>query len=111
MPRDHDSVVRPDRFKPAERSQLKQTLFTDGNSPKILKHSVVALKKFDRDSLTKSFFLIAFSMSTKLCGKIKLPAQQISFHLAQTETSWFQVENYQILALFTFLFIKATLLI
>lgn len=111
MPWSHDSVVRPDRFKPAERSQPKQALFTDGNSPKILKHRVVALKKFDRDSLTKSFFLIEFSMYTKPCGKIKLHAWQISFHLAKTETSWFQMENYQILALFTFLFIKATLLI
>lgn len=111
MPWSHDSVVRPDRFKPAERSQPKQAPFTDGNSPKILKHGVVALKKFDRDSLTKSFFLIEFSMYTKPCGKIKLHAWQISFHLAKTETSWFQMENYQILALFTFLFIKATLLI
>lgn len=44
VPWDHDSVVRPDRFKPAKRSQPKQARFTDGNSPKILKHGVVALK-------------------------------------------------------------------
>ena len=34
---------------------------------------------------------------------------QIFFHLAKTETSWFLMENYKILALFTFLFVKDTL--
>lgn len=53
VPWDHDSVVGPDRFKPAKRSQPKQVLFTNGNSPKTLKLWVHALKKFDRDSLTK----------------------------------------------------------
>lgn len=42
--RDYDSVVGPDRFKPAKRSQTKQALFTNGNSPKIQKLWVCALK-------------------------------------------------------------------
>lgn len=41
---DRDSVVGPDRFKPAKRSQPKQVLFTNGNPPKFLKHCVHALQ-------------------------------------------------------------------